>query len=398
MRIVEVLHNRVLQFVPSLHETRAVSLAAAVGALAGGASLSVTALGRRLESPAFTKHNIKRMDRLLSNPHLHRERLEVYRTLCHTLCRHLDHPIILVDWSDIVEQNRVLVIRAALATDGRAIPLFEAVYPLKAYNSPATHRRFLDELKTLLPAHCRPIVITDAGFRGPWFKAVEALGWFWLGRIRNMIKYRLKSRRQWRASTDLYYRATSKPVCLGPAELSHKHPYACYLHLYKKRSQHRHVHRSVRHLGKHTGTAVFLKQQRDPWLVATNLPPEQFSSERIVALYGKRMQIEACFRDLKSDQFGFGLSVSRSRNIERLNILLLIAALTTLCLWWIGLLARECGWHRQFQANTVVDRHVLSVVFLGLAVLQRFSDNLSAIELARAHRSLLELLARTHEL
>ena len=396
MRITEVLHNRVLRFVPSLHVTRASCLVAAVKALASGASLSVTALGRHLDSPAFTKHNIKRIDRLLSNPHLHRERFELYRALCHSLCRHLQHPIVLVDWSDIVEQNRVLVIRAALASKGRAIPLFEAVYPLTAYNSPNTHRRFLDELKMLLPSHCKPIVVTDAGFRGPWFKAVEALGWFWLGRVRNVIKYRLTSRRLWSASTDLYYRATSKPTCLGAAELSHKHPYACYLHLYKKRTTHRHGRRSVRHLIKHTSTAVFVKQQRDPWLIATNLPPERYASAQIIALYGKRMQIEACFRDLKSDQFGFGLSISRSRRVERLNILLLIAAMTTLCLWWIGLLARDRGWHRQFQANTVVDRHVLSVVFLGLAVLQRFANNWHANELARAHRSLLALIESAH--
>lgn len=27
--------------------------------------------------------------------------------------------------------------------------------------------------------------MTDAGFRGPWFRAVEAMGWHWLGRLRN---------------------------------------------------------------------------------------------------------------------------------------------------------------------------------------------------------------------
>ena len=29
----------------------------------------------------------------------------------------------------------------------------------------------------MLPECCKPILITDAGFRGPWFRAVEAMGY-----------------------------------------------------------------------------------------------------------------------------------------------------------------------------------------------------------------------------
>ena len=98
----------------------------------------------------------------MSNSHLHAERKRLYQALCQRLCQHLTQPKILVDWSDIVEQQRLLLIRAALVVDGRAIPLYESVYPLKHYNTPRTHRHFLRELKELLPAHCRPIIITDA--------------------------------------------------------------------------------------------------------------------------------------------------------------------------------------------------------------------------------------------
>jgi len=57
--------------------------------------------------------------------------------------------------------------------------------------------------------------------------------------------------------------------------------------------------------------------------------------------------------------------------VARLNILLLIAALATLCLWWIGLYAQQQGWHRHFQANKIKDRKVLSIPFLALQVLRR---------------------------
>lgn len=397
MRILQVLHNQVLSSVPGLHIKRASALRAAVQSLLHGAFLTVTALGRGLQSPARTKHNIKRMDRLLSNPHLHTERQALYRVLCHRLCQHLPQPKILVDWSDIVEQERLLLIRAALVVEGRAIPLYEAVYPLKLYNTPRTHQRFLRELKALLPTHCRPIIITDAGFRGPWFRAVEKLGWHWLGRVRNSINYRLKSQSTWKKTTELYAQATAKPRYLGQAELSSKHPYACHLYLYKKNPQHRHAKRSTRHLAKHSNSTVFAKQQRDPWLIATNLSPELLAPKQIIRLYGKRMQIEAAFRDLKSDQFGFGLTLSRSRHIERLNTLLLIAALATLCLWWIGLHAREKGWYRHFQANTYTKSHVLSVVYLGLAVLGRNDYTVHLTELTWAEASLLKLIATANE-
>jgi len=371
MRALKVLHKILSKSVPDMHAQRRHALLSGVESLLSGAFLTVTALGRGLNRSAYTKHNIKCMDRLLSNGHLQAERPSVYQTLCYQCCGALKHPVILVDWSDIVEQDRLMLIRAALVMDGRAITLYESIYPLKKHNTPKTHQQFLKELKTLLPKSCTPIIVTDAGFRGPWFKAVEALGWYWLGRVRNVVNYRLHSRAQWRRTTDLYYRAKEKIQYLGLADLSVKRPYSCHLYLYKKPKQHRKVHRSVMHFAKHSNSDVFEAQQTEPWLLATNLSPEVYSSKRIVQLYGKRMQIEEAFRDLKSDKFGFGITLSRSKNINRLNILLLIAALATICLWWIGLYAKEQGWHRQFQANTIKDRKVLSIPFLALQVIQR---------------------------
>lgn len=40
---------------------------------------TLTELGRNLPTKARTKHNIKRIDRLLCNRHLHEERFAVYR-------------------------------------------------------------------------------------------------------------------------------------------------------------------------------------------------------------------------------------------------------------------------------------------------------------------------------
>ena len=397
MRAIKVLHKTVLKSVPQMHLKRCHALTSAVESLLTGAFLTVTALGRGLNRTAFTKHNIKCMDRLLSNAHLQTERLSIYRALCYQLCTSLQRPVILVDWSDIVEQDRLMLIRAALVLEGRAITLYESIYPLKKHNTPKTHRAFLKELKALLPEHCIPIIVTDAGFRGPWFKAVEALGWYWLGRVRNVVNYRLHSRQQWRRTTDLYYRANKHIQYLGPADLSVKRPYPCHLYLYKKSKQHRKANRSCLHHAKHSNSEVFAAQQKEPWLLATNLSPNEFSPKRVVQLYGKRMQIEEAFRDLKSDKFGFGMTISRSKNINRLNILLLIAALAALCLWWIGLYAKEQGWHRQFQANTIKDRKVLSIPFLALQVIQRDDYPILLYELETVFEAFQKLIKQANE-
>ncbi len=55
------------------HKTRRQSLFSAIESSMNGGALSITGLGRDIESKAKEKHKIKRVDRLCSNPHLHRD-------------------------------------------------------------------------------------------------------------------------------------------------------------------------------------------------------------------------------------------------------------------------------------------------------------------------------------
>jgi len=75
--------------------------------------------------------------------------------------------------------------------------------------------------------------------------------------------------------------------------------------------------------------------------------------------------MEETIRDLKNHRFGFALRYARTKRPERLEALLLVAALATLILWLLGLAAAERQWNRHFQANTERRRPVLSTVFLG---------------------------------
>ncbi|NKC13187.1 MAG: hypothetical protein GKR94_13600 [Gammaproteobacteria bacterium] len=115
----------------------------AVGGLLSGGKLNLSHIGRSLLCTAFTKHNIKCIDRLLGNTHLHHERLYIDRAMAHGFVRSLAHPVVIVDWSDCEPGHKFLMLKAAVPLGGRALTLYEEVHPLSRYNNPRTHRRFL---------------------------------------------------------------------------------------------------------------------------------------------------------------------------------------------------------------------------------------------------------------
>ncbi|GDY26417.1 hypothetical protein AHAT_23070 [Agarivorans sp. Toyoura001] len=145
----------------------------------------------------------------------------------------------------------------------------------------------------------------------------------------------------------------------------------CQLYVFKSKDKQRKDKRSCRSGYNHSAKKLYHRSAKEPWVLTTNLPPELFTVKQVVKLYAKRMQIEKTFRDLKSPQYGFGLRHSRSRCPHRYDELLLIAMLADIILWWLGLVAQQVGWQRHFQANTIHERTVLSVVRFGKEVRRR---------------------------
>ncbi|GAA4889231.1 hypothetical protein GCM10023333_23130 [Ferrimonas pelagia] len=92
--------------------------------------------------------------------------------------------MIQVDWSDLDGNKHLFLLKAALSFDGRAITLYEEVHGKETRERPVTHAAFLNQLADLLPPDCKPIIVSDAGFRGSWFKQVSALKWHYVGRVR----------------------------------------------------------------------------------------------------------------------------------------------------------------------------------------------------------------------
>ena len=394
MQAERVLHDITERVCPTMHKVRRESLIANTTAALHARKMSVTHLGRALRSDAKEKHCIKRADRLLSNPHLHAERIGIYARIAAWLVGKQKRPVIIIDWSDMDACKRHFLLRASIPLNGRSLTLYEEVHSSETNERPATHRAFLLRLSEILPPGCRPIVVTDAGFRTRWFTLLEELGWDWLGRGRNRPWGGLNGSGEWVTCKSLYEEATRTPTSLGEAKLTWQHEMPCRLVLYKGKPKGR-VHRN--RFGGRSQSVVskkHAKAQREPWLLATSLPDGARLAQKVVNLYRLRMQIEEAFRDLKSLRFGLGLELHRSYQLQRLQVLLLIATLALLAAWILGKALERTGQHRHYQANSIKHRVVLSAIFLGLCVIDDHRVKLCSTDIRDARDALLASAAQ----
>lgn len=343
MHAQKIIQDLLREKCPSMHAKRRQCLSRLVEAARTG-GLGLLKLSRALESSSSLRYRIKCCDRLLSNRHLFKERGQIYGALNACVLPRQGRISILVDWSDLLADGSAHLLRAAAMVKGRAVVLYEEVHSGKDYGSPTIHRQFLQTLRTLLPAHCQPILVTDAGFRSSWFRIATELKYSWIGRIRNRDMVCPDGDVEWKGCKSLYARATARPSNLGSFAYVRSNPTPCRLVAFKKPGKGRHCKTAF---GKQVRSAKSLRSrasQVEPWLLAVSPDLAPLSAKAVVILYAGRMQIEQTFRDVKNSQWGMGLSQSQTRKHERLGILLLIGTLVSYALWLIGLAARQSGY------------------------------------------------------
>ena len=106
MHAIILLQRWLAATCPFIHQRRLECLLLAVAALVNGQRLVPTDLGRHLPSITSPRHAIKRVDRLLGNAHLARERRVIYQSIAAWLLKGNRRPILLVDCSDCRYRNR----------------------------------------------------------------------------------------------------------------------------------------------------------------------------------------------------------------------------------------------------------------------------------------------------
>ena len=374
MHATQLLDTYLKKHCQGIHKTRMTALITTTLALMRGRKLSVTGLGRAIQTRAKSKHNIKRADRLIGSAKVHRDRPWIYRALAKLMIGMQRRPVILIDWSDLSANREFHLLRASIPMGGRALTLYEESHRQCDNNHPKVHQRFLRQLHKMLPSECVPIIVTDAGFRTPWFRAVRKLGWDFVGRVGGQTMISSPEKEDWIRVECIFEMATTRARYLGEIDLVRQHPLRCHAYLLKKKKRGR-IRKTV--FGQRCEMKLSQKnahRERTPWLIVTSMSHEYANTQQILNLYKTRMQIEEGFRDVKNTRWGLSLHEARCSTTQRYENLLLIAHMATLAIWMIGKIAELKKWHRQYQANTIKTHKVLSTFFLGIEVIKRGAE------------------------
>jgi hypothetical protein len=366
MRVEQMVRQLIGKCSGDVHEKRLRSVVRVVEGIIAAEKLTPASIGRMLPGRVSPRQGIKCVDRLIGNPGLAMQRWSFFRAMAGRLLTGCARPVILVDWTQVLGRHQALV--AAVAVGGRAVPIYFEVHPIRNLGNSRVEESFLASLRSILPPGCQPIVVTDAGFKGPFFQAVLALGWDFVGRVRGTAKA-IGSDGEVVSKEDLYARATTTPKDLGRFELFVQQRIDSRLVVVRK----------PRKPGpkppppKSKEERELRQSALDPWLLATSLTDGDAAS--IVKLYAKRMQIEETFRDAKNHRFGWSLADVRTASLQRAAVILLLAIISMVVVTLIGLSAEQRDLHRAYQANTIRHRRVLSLFVLACAILRRGDPN-----------------------
>lgn len=318
-----------------------------VGLIRGGRA-GVAGIGRHLPGAAFVKHKIKRVDRFLGNRQV--DLGAVSEALLGWAIRQGGRLVLLLDWTDLPGGKKML--SAAVPTRGRALPLHcrvvdEGVLAAKSQNR--IEEAFLSELVRLAPAGVKVVLVADRGFgRTELMRSLKRAGVSFVIRIKGDAVFRDASGR----------RRKAEQVSLLSGDTQY--------------------FRNVRYRDEQPEEVNLVLTRgwlmKEPWFLATDLADRP---REIIALYGRRMQIEESFRDAKSVRWGFKLRHVRLGSCLRWEHLMMVVALAYLFLMGVGAQAEKHGKHRALMANTSKKR-TLSWLTLGRACIEQYASGLTA--------------------
>ena len=372
MRKESLLQNYFKDTFSFMHKKRQSVLFGAVDALMEGSSLTLSSLGRNFKGKAKERHQIRKMDRLLGNRHLHKEIPMIYREI-NQLIINKNNPIISVDWSCLSYAEGIYLLRASLRIKGRSLVCYQEIHPKEHENNDEVHYEFLRNLKSVLPESTSPIIVTDAIFSAQWFKRIGSLNWHFVGRVRsNRGNYCYQG--QWLPISHAYQYATDVPRDFNDCLLTERNQLACRMVIYKKLPQGRKKKNAKGVLAKGSYENVLAKGGKDPWFLATSLTEQEACAVEVVKYYSSRMQIEEEFRDTKSHKYGFGLSDSGTKIHVRIHVLLIINLLASIFCWVIACSAVQKQQHLDYHANSSKKLNVLSAITLGRRVYKKIKN------------------------
>lgn len=315
-------------FSNDVHAKRVYSLANATLGVISSASLAVNTIGQglALARGRLTKHAIKQVDRMLSNPGI--DVGELTKRWVPYVVGQRPSIVVAMDWTDFDADNQATIMLSLISKHGRSTPLLWLTVDkatLKNHRN-AYEYRVLEQLAEALPADVNVLIVADRGFGDQklYRFLTEELKFDYLIRFRGNIAV-TSAEGETRPAAD-WVGVGGRPRTLRNA--------------------------SVTAEGYQVGTVVCVhaKDMKEPWCLAASTTTD--TAKQLMTTYGKRWGIESGFRDTKDLRFGMGMASIRVSTPERRDRLWLLNAFAVVLLTLLGAAGEALGYDRHLKSNT----------------------------------------------
>ena len=319
-------------FADDLHAKRVLSLAGATLGVIESASLAVAMIGQglALARGRLTKHAIKQVDRLLSNPGIDVDALLVQWVPYVVGDR--SSITVAMDWTDFDADGQTTIMLSLLCSHGRATPLMWLTVDTATLKDRRNDYEYqvLVRLAEVLPAEVRVRIVADRGFGDQKLYRVltEELKFDFVIRFRGNIMVTTADGEA-RPAADWVGAGGRARVLRGAMVTAAGYPVGAVV-------------------------CVQAKDMKQPWCLAVSTAGEP--ARALVNLYAKRWGIEAAFRDTKDLRFGMGMGAMHVSTPDRRDRLWLISAFAVVLLTLLGTAGEALGYDRHLKSNTAKRR------------------------------------------
>jgi hypothetical protein len=319
-------------FAGDLHAKRVLSLAGATLGVIESASLAVAMIGQglALARGRLTKHAIKQVDRLLSNPGIDVDALLVHWVPY--VVGERSSITVAMDWTDFDADGQTTIMLSLLCRHGRATPLVWLTVDTATLKDRrnAYEYQVLVRLAEVLPAAVRVRIVADRGFGDQKLYRVltEELQFDFVIRFRGNITVTAGDGEA-RPAAEWVGAGGRARVLRGATVTAAGYPVA-------------------------TVVCVQAKDMKQPWCLATSVTHE--TARALINLYGKRWGLECGFRDTKDLRFGMGMGAMHVSTPDRRDRLWLINAFAIVLLTLLGAAGEALGYDRHLKSNTIQRR------------------------------------------
>ncbi len=319
-------------FAEDLHAKRVLSLAGATLGVIESASLAVAMIGQglALARGRLTKHTIKQVNRLLSNPGIDVDALLVHWVPYVVGGR--SSITVAMDWTDFDADGQTTIMLSLLCRHGRATPLVWLTVDAATLKDRrnAYEDQVLVRLAEVLPAAVRVRIVADRGFGDHklYRMLTDELRFDFVIRFRGNITVTAADGEA-RPAAEWVGAGGRARVLRGATVTAAGYPVASVV-------------------------CVQAKDMKQPWCLATSVTDE--TARALINLYGKRWGIEGAFRDTKDLRFGMGMGAMHVSTPDRRDRLWLINAFAVVLLTLLGAAGEALGYDRHLKSNTTKRR------------------------------------------